>query len=206
MFCNKVELLLLHIMRNSMTSTAFCILFMNRSVVRFPMAFLAGRQLTMVRVAFGAGQNRMFSLACLQQLVCLVMTAGADLFALGCGIGDIKRGVHRVTGQTVKRFKCCHGTMVLMTFCTLGDATMFLRMAGGAFLFGMLADLSLQTGCNPGMAQLAAAFKGCWSRDGHQRLVRVDMTLKALHNSFRSTMGCGMASLALGHYLFIIIA
>ena len=108
-----------------MTLSAFCVLFMDRRVVRFSVAFLAGRQLAMAGMAFGASQDRMLCLAGLQKLVWFTMAAGANLFVLGYGIGDRKRGVHWVTGQTILGFQCCHGTVVLMTFCTLGDTSMF---------------------------------------------------------------------------------
>ena len=75
-------------MRNTMTVTAFSKLFMDGCTVRLSMAILACRQLAMGRMALGAGQGSMLCRVILQQLVCLAMTAGADLFGLGDGIGD----------------------------------------------------------------------------------------------------------------------
>ena len=103
-------------MGNTMTITAFCKLIMNCRAVWLSVAFLASRQLAMAGMAFGACQGRMLCLTYLQQLVWLVMTAGTDFLALGNGIGDIKRGVHRVTSQTVRSSHCYHGAMVLVTF------------------------------------------------------------------------------------------
>ena len=193
-------------MGNTMTISAFCKLFMNYSTVRLSMAILTGGQLAMGRMTLGAGQGRVLSLMRLQQLVSLLMTAGADLLALSDGIGDIKRGVHGMTGKTVRGFQHCHGTVVLMAFGTLGDATMFFRMAGRALLLRMLTDLCLQTGSNLGMAQLAAAFKLGRIRDRHQRLVRVGMAVQTLCHRFRSAVGCVMAAAALGHYVSIVAA
>ncbi len=203
--CHKGKLLLLHIVRNAMTVTTFCEFIMDCCAVWLSVAFLAGRQPAMFRMAFGAGQDRMLCLAGLQKLVWFTMAAGANLFALGYGIGDRKRGVHWVTGQTVLGFQCCHGTVVLVTFCALGDTSMFLRMTGGTLLFGMLADLSLQAGSNLSMAQPAAVFEGCRNRNGHQRLVGVSVTFQALHNRFRRPVGCIMAATALWHDLAVII-
>ena len=76
-------------MGNTMTVAAFCKLFMDGCTVRFSMAILTCRQLAVGRMALGAGQGGMLCLMILQQLVCLVMTAGADLFGLGDGIGDL---------------------------------------------------------------------------------------------------------------------
>ena len=63
----------------------------------------------------------------------------------------------------------------------------------------MLADLSLQAGCNFGMTKLTAAFQVYRVGYGYQRLVRVGMTVKALHNRFRWPVGRIMAAAALGH-------
>ena len=191
-------------MGNTMTVSAFCKLFMNYIAMRLSMAVLTGRQMSMSRMTLGAGQGRVLCLMRLQQLVGLLMTAGTDLLALGDGIGDFKRCVHGMTGQTARGFQYCHGTVVLMTFRTLRNPPMFFRVAGGALLIRMLTDLCLQTGSNLGMAQLAAAFKLDRIRDRHQRLVRVGMAIQTLCHRFRSTVGCVMAAAALGHYVSIV--
>ena len=93
-----------------------------------------------------------------------------------------------------------------MAFRTLWNAAVFFRMAGGAFLLRMLADLSLQAGCNLGMAQLAAAFKLGRSRDGYQWLVRVGMAVQTLCHRFRGAVGCIMAAAALRHNFRVIVS
>ena len=75
-------------MGNTMTVTALSKLFMYGCTVRLAMAIQAYRQLAVGRMTLGAGQGRMFCLVILQQLVCIFMTSGADLFALGGGIRD----------------------------------------------------------------------------------------------------------------------
>ena len=113
-------------MGNAMTVTAFCKLTMDGCTMRFSMAILACRQLAVGRMALGTGKGGMFCLVILQQLICLCMTAGTDLFALGDGVGDFQRGVDRMAGQTVRRFQCCHRAVIFMAFRTLGDTAVFL--------------------------------------------------------------------------------
>jgi hypothetical protein len=134
------------------------------------------------------------------------MTTGTDLLGLGKRIGDLQRGMHGMAGQAVRGIKYCHGTVVLVAFITHGNAAMFFRMAGGAFLLRMHAYLCLQTCRNLGMAQLAAAFEVNRGRDGCQGLVRVGMTCKTLCHRFGRTMGCIMAAGTLGHDFRVIIA
>ena len=173
-----------YIMGNTMTVTAFCILFMNCNTVWFSMAILAFRKLTMCRMTLCAGEGRVFCDMILQQLICLVMTTGTDFLALGNRIGYLQRGVHRVARQTVRGCQYCHGAVIFVTFSTLGNAAMFFRMTGGAFLFRVLADLCLQAGSYLCMAELAAAFQVGRSRDGCQGLVWIDMAFQALCHRF----------------------
>ena len=112
-------------MGNTMTFTAFCILFVNYRTVRLSMAILAFRKLTVGRMTLGAGKSRVLCHMLLQQLICLFMTAGTDFLGLGNRIGDLQRGVHRVAGQTVRGFQYCHGAVVFVAFSTLGDTAMF---------------------------------------------------------------------------------
>lgn len=109
----------------TMTVTAMCKLFMNYGIVGLSMAILTGRQLAMGRMTLGAGQGRMFRLVLLQQLVCLVMTPGTDLFGLCKRIGYLKRCMHRMAGQTVRHFQSCHGTVIFVAISTLGYAPVF---------------------------------------------------------------------------------
>jgi len=62
------------------------------------MAFLAGRQLTMPGMTFGAGQGGMLCLAGLQQLERFAMAAGAKLLGLGYGVRYCQWGVYRMAG------------------------------------------------------------------------------------------------------------
>ena len=142
-------------------------------------------------MALGTGKGRVLCRTSLQQLICIFMTAGADLLGLGKGIGDLQRGMYRMAGQTVRGVQYCQGTVILVAFRTWRDAAMFFRMAGGAFLLRMHADLILQTGGHVGMAMLAFPFKVSRIRDGCQRLVRVGMTCKTLcHRFSRTVSGC----------------
>ena len=112
-------------MGNTMTVAAFCKLLMDNRTVGLSMTILASGQLPMDRMAFGTGQGRMFCLVRQQQLVCLVMAAGTNLFGLGNRIGNLKRGVDWMAGKTGRRFQNHHGAVVFMAFSTLGDAPMF---------------------------------------------------------------------------------
>jgi hypothetical protein len=157
-------------------------------------------------MALGTGKGRVLCLTRLQRLICIFMTAGADLLGLGKGIGDLQRGMYRMAGQAARGIKYCHGTVVLVAFRTCRDTAMFFRMAGGAFLLRMHADLILQTGGHVGMAMLAFPFKVSRIRDGYQRLVRVGMTCKTLCHRFSRTVGRIMAAGTLGHDFRVIVA
>ncbi len=193
-------------MGNTVTVTAFFKLFMNCRIMWSAMAIHTLRQMAVLWMALGAGKGRMLCSASLQQFICLIMTTGTDLLGLGKRIGDLQRGMHGMAGQAVRGIKYCHGTVVLVAFITHGNAAMFFRMAGGAFLLRMHAYLCLQTCRNLGMAQLAAAFEVNRGRDGCQGLVRVGMTCKTLCHRFGRTMGCIMAAGTLGHDFRVIIA
>ena len=65
-----------------------------------------------------------------QQLICIFMTAGTDLFSLGNGIRYLEGSVYRMAGQAVRGVKGRQGAVVLVTFSTLGDASVLFRMAG----------------------------------------------------------------------------
>jgi hypothetical protein len=93
-----------------------------------------------------------------------------------------------------------------MAFGTYRNATMFLRVTGRTFLFSMLGDLGLQACCYLGMTKLTAAFQVYRVGYGYQRLVRVGMTVKALHNRFRWPVGRIMAAGTFGHDLLIVVA
>ena len=122
------------------------ILLMNCRAVRLAVTLLAGWQFTMGGMALCAGQGRMFRLPCLQQIISLIMAAGANFFGLGKRIRDIQRGMNRVAGQAVGIRKCNHGAMIFMALITLRDTAMLLRMTGGAFMLGMLAYLGRDAG------------------------------------------------------------
>ena len=92
-----------------------------------------------------------------------------------------------------------------MTFATLRNSPVFLRMAGGAFQFGMLAGLFLQTCRHPTMADPALPFKLGGYRNTRQRLVRILVTVKAFKYRLSLTMGSIMAAAALGHDLRIVV-
>ena len=117
-------------MGDTVTITAFCKLFMDNGAMRFAMAILALGDLTVLRMAFGAGKGRMLRHIIFQQLICLFMTAGAYLFGFRNRIRDVQRGVHRMTGQAVRSFKSHEGAVVFMAFGTFWNASVFLRMAG----------------------------------------------------------------------------
>lgn len=157
-------------------------------------------------MALGAGKGRVLCGMRLQQLICIFMTAGADLLCLGKGIGDLQRCMHGMAGQAARGVQYCHGTVILVAFRTCRDAAMFFRMAGGAFLLRMHADLILQTGDHVGMAMLAFPFKVSRIRDGCQRLVRVGMTCKTICHRFSRTVGRIMAAGTLGHDFRVIVA
>ena len=193
-------------MGNTMAVAAFFKLFMNCRIMQRAMAIHTDRQMPVLGMTLGTGKGRMLCLTRLQQLICIFMTAGADLLGLGKGIGDLQRGMHRMAGQTVRSVQYCHGTVVLVAFRTCRDAAMFFRMAGGAFLLRMHAYLCLQTCRNLGMAQLAAPFKVSRGRDGCQGLVRVGMTCKTLCHRFGRTVGRIMAAGTLGHDFRVIVA
>ena len=84
-----------------MTGAAFRILFMDALIVRQSVAFLTSRYQSVLRMALGTGQGRMFGLFGCQLLVRNGMAATADLFVLVYGIGDLQRCMDRMTGQAV---------------------------------------------------------------------------------------------------------
>jgi hypothetical protein len=110
----------------AMTITTAGKFLMDRGAVGHTVAFLAGWQLPVGRMTFCTGQGRMLCLPGLQHIVCLIMTTGAYYLILGNGIGDIERGVNRMTGQAVRGRKNCHGAVVFMALVTLRNTAMFL--------------------------------------------------------------------------------
>ena len=93
--------------------------------MRFSMALLAGRYLPMAWMAFSTGKCAMLCHMSIKQVKSLVMTTGTDFFCLGKRVGNFQRRVHRMTGQAIRSFKCEHCAVVLMTFSTLRDTSVF---------------------------------------------------------------------------------
>ena len=87
-----------YIMGDAMTVAAFCELFMDYGAVGLTMAILARGNLTVLRMAFHAGKGRMLCHIIFQQLIRLLMTAGADLFGFRNRIRDVQRSMHRMAG------------------------------------------------------------------------------------------------------------
>lgn len=140
-----------------------------------------------------------------QQLVSLFMAAATDFLGLIWRIGNLKRGMNRMAGQTVWRFKLSQRTVIFMTFKAYWNASMFPGMTGGAFLFRVLAGLSLQAGGYVAMAYLTAVFQLGRVGDGDQRLVRIAMAVKTLQDSFVRTMWCIMTTGTFWHDLCIVV-
>lgn len=93
-----------------------------------------------------------------QQLVSLFMAATADFLGLIWRIGNLKRGMNRMAGQTVRHFKLSQRTVILMTIKAYWDAAVFLGMTGGASQFRVLAGFGLQACSYLAMAQLTLVF------------------------------------------------
>ncbi len=191
-------------MGNTMTVNALGKFFMNRGTVGFSMAIHADRQMPVLRMTLGTGKCRVLCLTRLKQIEGLFMTTGTDLFTLGLRVGDIQRGMHRMTGQAVRGIQHYNGAVILVAFRTLRDAAVFLRMTGGAFLLSMHADLIFQAGGNVGMAMLAAVLNVGRIRDGCQGLMRVGVTCETLCHRFIRTMKSLMAAGTFGHDFRVI--
>jgi hypothetical protein len=140
-----------------------------------------------------------------QQLVSLFMAAATDFLGLVWRIGNLKRGMDRMAGQTVRRFKLSQRAVIFMTFKAYWNASMFPGMTGGAFLFRVFAGLSLQAGGYLAMAQLTPVFQFGRVRDGDQRLVRIGMAVKTLQDSFGRTMRGIVATGTFWHDLRIVV-
>ena len=134
------------------------------------------------------------------------MATCTNFLALAQWIGDLQRRMHRVAGQTVGCLKNSHGAVVLVTFRTLRDSTMFFRMAGRTLLLGMLAHLCLEAGSDLVMAQLAAFFQAGRIGNRDQGLVRIRMAFQTLHDRLGAAMGRIMTAAALGHDRRVIVA
>ena len=162
-------------MGNTMTVTTLCIFLMDRRIMRPPMAIKTHRQMPMFGMTLGAGKGGMFCRPGLQQFICLSMTTGTDFLGLVSRIGDPQRRMYRMTGLTVRGIQHCHGAVILVTFITHWNTSMFFGMAERAFLLSMHAHFCLQACCNLVMTQLAAIFKLGRGRYRNQRLVWVCM-------------------------------
>lgn len=187
-------------MGDVMTAAALAAELSNHGLaVGVSMTLLTGRNLTMFRMAEGAGLIGVSGLALHECFVDLGMTAAADLFRLGNAEGDVQRIVGvGVTAQTIRILQIGAVPFLVVAVEAGGDLTVFVMAAGAGVIgkvFGVgrlqdLVDLGMAFVLMAGAAILLRRIAGVF--DDH-RVVRASVTGHA-HLGLNSDQMEGLAT------------